>query len=157
MASQQFCTFYVAHQLYGVELDQVQEIVGDEASTRVPLAPPAIAGLINLRGQVVPIIDLRRCLSLPASEAPPANVVLTTDSGAVSLRVDQIGDVLSVSEEAFEPTPDNMSGPKRKLVRGVYKLDSGLLLVLSAPAAIEMAVSTGPSSTEPVAGVGICA
>ena len=140
----QFCTFYVAGQLFGVRVEEVQEIIRDQATTRVPLAPPMVAGLINLRGQIVPIIDLRRCLGLGAlhADAQLTHLVLTTDAGAVSLRVDEIGDVLDVEEGAFEATPDNLRGTARRLVSGVYKLDRGLLLVLSTASAIDLATST---------------
>jgi len=147
---QQFCTFYVAGQLFGVEVEQVQEIIRHQATTRIPLAPSAVAGLINLRGQIVPIIDVRRCLGLPAlhADALPTNVILTTEAGAVSLRVDEIGDVVEVDEDTFEMAPDNMRGPARRLVLGVHKLSDTLLLVLSADLAIDAAVSTQPSDDD---------
>jgi purine-binding chemotaxis protein CheW len=143
--TQQFCTFFVESQLFGVEVEEVQEIIRDQPTTRVPLAPSSVAGLINLRGQIVPIIDLRRCLGLAPlhADAQPTHLILTTSSGAVSLRVDEIGDVLDVREDAFEKTPENLRGTARRLVRGVYKLDRGLLLALSPAATIDGATSAG--------------
>jgi len=143
--TQQFCTFFVANQLFGVEVEEVQEIIRDQPTTRVPLAPSSVAGLINLRGQIVPIIDMRCCLGLAPlhADAQPTHLILTTSSGAVSLRVDEIGDVLDVREDAFEKTPENLRGTARRLVRGVYKLDRGLLLALSPAATIDGATSAG--------------
>src|SRR5271155_5575003 len=101
----QYCTFYVDGHCFGLDVLKVQEIIRYQEMTRVPLAPAAVRGLINLRGQIVTAIDLRRRLQL--SERPadqlPINVVVQTDDGAVSLLVDEIGDVLEVSEKLFEP------------------------------------------------------
>lgn len=152
---EQLCTFYVAGQLFGVEVAQVQEVMRDYATTRIPLAPAPVAGLINLRGQIVPIVELRRCLSLPARgpDTSAENIVLSTDAGAVSLRVDAVDDVITVSSDAFEAPPDNVRGLTRRLVRGVYKLERGLLLVLSTQVVLELAVSDDPVGDElPVGG-----
>jgi len=142
--TQQLCTFYVVNQHFGVPVAEVQEIIRDQPTTRIPLAPSAVAGLINLRGQIVPIIDLRRCLGLPdlPSDTPPTHIVLATEGGAVSLRVDQIGDVLDLPDGAFETTPDNLRGATKRLVKGVYKLERGLLLALSSEVAIDLAISS---------------
>src|ERR1700760_168969 len=92
----QFCTFYVDGHYFGLDVLKVQEIIKYQELTRVPLAPPVVRGLINLRGQIVTAIDLRRRLDFP--DRPPGqlpiNVVVQTDDGAVSLLVDEIGDVL---------------------------------------------------------------
>ncbi|MFT3927004.1 MAG: chemotaxis protein CheW [Myxococcales bacterium] len=145
--ARQLCTFQIAGQLFGVDVAHVQEVIQDQATTRIPLAPSAVAGLINLRGQIVPVLDLRHCLALPRASAAlgGANVVLATEAGPVSLRVDEIGDVLQVGDDAFEATPENLRGPTRALVRGVYKLDRALLLVLSTADVIELASSATPS------------
>ena len=84
------------------------------------------------RGQIVTAIDLRRRLELPDRPGgeEPVNVVVQTDDGAVSLLVDEIGDVLRVPAEAFEPPPETLRGPARELIRGAYKLDGRLLLIL---------------------------
>jgi purine-binding chemotaxis protein CheW len=138
--ARRFCSFYVDGHLFGAEVSCVQEILRHQELTRVPLAPPAVSGLINLRGQIVPAIDLRTCLGAPprAADALPTNVVVRTAEGAVSLLVDAIGDVLDVEEEAFEPPPDHVRGASRKLISGVYKLGHGLLLVLSVATAVNV-------------------
>src|SRR5437588_991290 len=128
----QFCTFWVDGQYFGLDVLEVQEIVRYQEMTRVPLAPPMVRGLINLRGQIVTAIDLRRRLELkdrPADQLP-VNVVVDTNDGAVSLLVDEIGDVLQVPEKAFERPPETLRGPARDLIRGAYKLADRLLLIL---------------------------
>src|SRR5215813_10244083 len=128
----QYCTFYVAGLCFGLDVLKVQEIIRYQEMTRVPLAPPVVRGLINLRGQIVTAIDLRRRLELsdrPAQQLP-INVVVQTDDGAISLLVDEIGDVVEVPEKLFERPPDTLKGTARELIRGAYKLDSGLLLIL---------------------------
>lgn len=133
MAQQrQYCTFFVADLFFGVEVMGVQEVIRYQQVTRVPLASPEIEGLINLRGQIVTAFDMRRLLDLPprAEGQLPMNVVLTPQHGGVSLLVDEIGDVLDVSEDVFEPAPDTIAGDVRDLLRGVYKLSERLLLIL---------------------------
>jgi purine-binding chemotaxis protein CheW len=128
----QYCTFYVAGLYFGLDVLKVQEIIRYQEMTRVPLAPPEVRGLINLRGQIVTAIDLRRRLELsdrPADQLP-VNVVIQVDDGAISLLVDEIGDVLEVSEEWLENPPETVRGTARELIRGVYKLQDRLLLIL---------------------------
>jgi len=140
MAEQQFCTFYLDGLFFGIEVEKVQEVIRHQAMTRVPLAPRLIGGLINLRGQIVAAIDLRLRLGLAerVAEALPMNVVARSDDGAVSLLVDEIGDVVEVSGEAFELPPDTLQGEARELVRGVYKLPSRLLHVLALGEAVKV-------------------
>ncbi|HZP16885.1 MAG TPA: chemotaxis protein CheW [Terriglobales bacterium] len=138
---QQFCTFFLQDQFFGVPVQQVQEVIRYQEMTRVPLVQASIRGLINLRGQIVMAIDLRRRFGLedrPDSQLP-MNVVVRTDDGAVSFLVDEIGDVLEMDEEKFERPPETLQGAARELVRGVYKLDERLMLVLDT----ERAVSGG--------------
>jgi len=131
-SSQQFCTFFLRRQFLGVPVERVQEVIRYQEMTRVPLVSEAVRGLINLRGQIVTAIDLRRCLGMPDRDEGelPMNVVVRTNDGAVSLLVDEIGDVLEVDEEAFEMPPETLHGPMRAMVRGVYKLSEQLLLEL---------------------------
>jgi purine-binding chemotaxis protein CheW len=131
-AGHQYCTFHLDGHYFGIDVRQVQEVIRHQKMTRVPLAPAAVRGLINLRGQIVTAIDLRRRLDLPDRPADrlPVNVVVRTDDGAVSLLVDEIGDVLAVPEAVFERPPETLRGPARDLIRGAYKLDGRLLLAL---------------------------
>jgi purine-binding chemotaxis protein CheW len=133
---QQLCTFRVAGIHFGVDVLHVQEVIRFLEITEVPLAPRAVVGLINLRGEIVTAIDMRRRLMLP-ERAPgelPMNVVLRNADSIVSLLVDCIGDVLEVEHEAMDPPPETLDGVTREVVRAVYKLDDTLLLVLEANA-----------------------
>jgi purine-binding chemotaxis protein CheW len=137
----QYCTFYVGGHYLGLDVLRVQEIIRHQEMTGVPLAPPVVRGLINLRGQIVTALDLRRRLEL--SERPadqlPVNVVVHTDDGAVSLLVDEIGDVLEVPEKLFERPPETLRGTARELIRGAYKLEDRLLLILDTDRTVNLA------------------
>jgi purine-binding chemotaxis protein CheW len=130
--SRQYATFSVADLFFGINVTEVQEVLRYQEMTGVPLAPPVIEGLINLRGQIVTALDMRRRLSLEPrqSGSRPMNMVVRSDDGPVSLLVDEIGDVLEVQPEQFESLPDNLNPALRHLMEGVYKLDNRLLLVL---------------------------
>ncbi|MFN9718714.1 MAG: chemotaxis protein CheW [Planctomycetota bacterium] len=132
-ADHQYCTFFLAGDYFGLNVLQVQEIVREQPMTCVPLASPVIAGLMNLRGQIVTAMDLRRRLGFPDRDTgeESVNVVVQTRDGAVSLIVDEIGDVLSLSHELFEPPPETMRGSDRELILGAYKLPERLLVILS--------------------------
>ncbi len=132
-----YCTFYLGEQFFGVEVERVQEVLRWQALTRVPLAPSRVRGLVNLRGEIVPAIDIRLALGLEANDDPDSlNVVLLTNEGPVSLLVDRIDDVVELRGE-FDLTPDAFSGPAREVISGLYELDDKLLLVLDTAAAIE--------------------
>jgi purine-binding chemotaxis protein CheW len=137
--SRQFATFEVADQLFGVEVDTVQEVLSYNEYTPVPLAPPAVGGLFNLRGQVIAAVDLRVQLGLArqALQGPVMNVILRGDGEPVSLLVDRIGEVVDLDEEAFEPPPDTLSGPTRELVVGTFKLAGRLMLALDVTQAVD--------------------
>lgn len=143
----QFCTFYLDRLLFGVEVSKVQEVIPYQEMTRVPLAPAVVKGLINLRGQIVTAIDLRRCLDLDEgpSDRRPMNLVVRNGGEAVSLLVDDFGDVLEVEENNFERPPETLRGIARELIRGTYKLKDRLLLVLDAEKAV---ASTGATQHE---------
>ena len=128
----QYCTFYVENSFFGIDVRHVQEIIRFQNMTNVPLADSVIKGLINLRGQIVTAIDLRRRLGLKPrpAEDEPMNVIINTSDGAVSLLVDEIGDVLELDEDIYEPPPQNLSGKAGGLTTGVYKLKDKLLLTL---------------------------
>jgi purine-binding chemotaxis protein CheW len=135
-----FCTFFLDGLLFGVEVMKVQEVIRYLEMTRVPLAPSVVRGLINLRGQIVTAVDLRRRLEF--SERPadrqPMNVVVRTEDDAVSLLVDEIGDVVEVEDDIFERPPETLTGVARELIRGAYKLKDRLLLVLDTEKAVQL-------------------
>ena len=139
--TQQFCTFFLDGFFFGVEVDKVQEVIRYQRTTRVPLAPEVVGGLINLRGQIVAALDLRRRLELSArpAEQTPMNVVVRSSDGAVSFLVDEIGDVVEVDEEEFERPPETLSGTARALIRGAFKMKERLLLLLDTEQALRAA------------------
>jgi len=134
-----FASCRVGHLLVGVAVNAVQEVTASAELTAVPLAPPMVSGLLNLRGQIVTAIDLRRSLLLaerPANEAP-ITLILRAESGSVGLLVDAVGDVLNVSDDDFEAPPSTLRGQLRDVITGAYKLDRGLLLVLDTERIVE--------------------
>jgi len=128
----QFCTFTLGDLHFGIETLHVQEVIRNREMTRIPLAPGAVRGLINLRGQIVPAIDLRERLALAPRpvDSLPMNVVVRTTGGVVSLLVDEIDDVLEIDAHQEEATPATVTGAARDLITGVYKLKDQLLLAL---------------------------
>jgi purine-binding chemotaxis protein CheW len=136
----QLCTFLLQNLLFGVEVETVQEVIRYQEMTRIPLAPEVIAGLINLRGQIVTAIDLRSQLELPPRDVNqfPINVVIRSEDGPTSLLVDEIGDVVQVEEEWFEMPPETLETRRREFLRGVYKLKDKLLLLLDTGKAVSI-------------------
>jgi purine-binding chemotaxis protein CheW len=139
----QLCTFMVGRYLFGVDVALVQEVVRLQQITPVPLAPPEIAGLINLRGEVLTAIDMRARLGLPREGLPkdPVNVVVRVGDEPVSLVVDEIGGVLEVEHETFEQTPSTVDEAVRDLLLGAYTLPERLLLALDAQRVLDIAIS----------------
>jgi len=142
----QLCTFYLQQLLFGVEVEKVQEVIRYQEMTRIPLSPVVIAGLINLRGQIVTAIDLRHQLGLSARNGGelPMNVVIRREDGPISLLVDEIGDVVEVDDQLFEPAPDTLDSHGREFIPGVYKLKEQLLLLLDTEKAMSV-VGTHPA------------
>jgi purine-binding chemotaxis protein CheW len=129
---QGFTSCFVGDLCFGIEVAQVQEVTYGGTLTRLPLASSRVSGLLNLRGQIVAVTDLRRCLGLGERQAGdvPVHMILQTDEGCVSLLVDRVGDVVDVDARDFEMPPATMRGHARELIRGAYKLNDGLLLAL---------------------------
>lgn len=143
----QFCTFRVGELLLGIEVAQIQEVLRDTKVTPVPKTPAAVSGLINLRGQIVTAVDLRTLFGFAVEEnGEDGSVMLIVDSNAElhSLVVDAVGDVVEVGEDDYEEPPDTLKGEARKLIRGAYKLKSGLLLLLDGDYAMKAATAGPP-------------
>jgi len=144
----QYCTFYLDRLLFGVELKGVQEVIRSLEMTQVPLAPAVVSGLINLRGQIVTAVDLRRRLALAARPAGvlPMNVVVRSEDGAVSFLVDEIGDVVEVDNSTFEPAPEMLAPNIRSMILGVHKLPDRLMHVLDTERACQLNEIPEPST-----------
>jgi len=138
MATRQYATFEVADQLFGVAVEAVQEVLSFHEYTAVPLAPPAVGGLFNLRGQVIAAVDLRVQLGLPrqSRSGPVLNVILRGDDEPVSLLVDRIGEVIDLDDGEFEPLPQTLTGPARELATGTVKLPGRLMLAVDVARAL---------------------
>jgi len=146
----QVATFFVSGVFFGVPVEMVQEVLLSQQMAPVPLAGDTIGGLINLRGQIVTAVDVRRVLKLPEPEAPveSMNVVLRgIEGGSVSLLVDDIGEVLDLSPSAFEAPPANVPELFQRLTDGIYKVSDRLLILLKAN---ELVQSDGEAEKERV-------
>ena len=136
--STRLVTFTLDDRVYGVDVDAVQEVLRGQPRTRIPLAPTSVAGLINLRGQVLSAVDLREQLGLTAytADQEPMLVVIRVAGEPVALLVDSIGSVVDVEADQFEPPPDTLAGVARDLILGAYKLEDQLLLALDVDRAV---------------------
>ncbi len=151
--SGQYATFLVADLFFGVDVRRVQEVLRCQPMTRVPQSPEVIEGLINLRGQIVTAIDMRRRLGLPprSGDHDPMNIVVRTEDGPVSLLVDEIGDVIDVEASTWERPPENLGSATREIITAVYKMKDQLLLVLDAERTADLSVgkpSTAAAGTD---------
>lgn len=130
-----YVTFFIGSQLLGIPIGSAKEVLNSQNICRVPLADPAISGLLNLRGHIVTAIDLRERLGMPmrSAEAPMMNVIVQDDEELFSLIVDKVGDVLDVRKDNFEPPPDTFNRTWQQCCSGVHSLRRGLLAILSVP------------------------
>jgi len=146
-STRQVCTFTVGELTFGVDVQNVHEVIRAQQMTKVPMAPSVVRGLINLRGRIVTAVDMRARLEVDplADDEEPMNVVVHSEEMAVSLLVDEIGDVLNVEESLRAQPPAGLSPVVGDLVESVYKLEGDLLLVLD-PKAIATIVSVAPAS-----------
>ena len=131
-AELQLITFYVDELFLGVDINQVKEINRHVDVTPTPHAPEYVRGVVNLRGEVVTVVDLRCVLRLPAVEVTRQNrnVVVNSDTEAVGLLVDRVAEVVTAVCEDIELSPSNMGGIEGSFFKGVYRLDSELLVIL---------------------------
>ena len=138
-----FVTFKVAGQLFGVPVTRVQDILAPDAIAPVPGGPADVRGLINLRGRIVTVIDVRTRLSLPAANAEAAMCVTVESRGdAYTLLVDAVGDVITLSSDLREGNPATLDAVWREVADAVYRTDQGLLVSLH----IDRLLAIGPKS-----------
>ncbi len=125
-------TVSIADQMLGIPVLAVHDILGPQRMTRIPLAPPAVAGVLNLRGRIVTAIDLRVRLGLEPrpDDEPGMSVVVEHDDEPYSLLIDNVGEVLSVPANAFEQNPTTLEPRWRDVSAGIYRLDDELLVAL---------------------------
>jgi purine-binding chemotaxis protein CheW len=139
-----FVSLTVAGQLFGAPVLRVQDVIAETAISCVPLAPPEIAGSLNLRGRIVTAVDLRRRLGLPPRPEGDGFMCVTVERGGelYALLVDDVGDVLWLEPERFEPAPVTLPRHWRTLCDGLYRLEEELLLVLD----IDQVLALGPGA-----------
>lgn len=138
-AEQVYVTVYVEDQLFGLPVERVQDILIPEKIARIPLAPPEVAGSINLRGRIVTVIDVRTRLGLPKREGDGPVMCVTVEQGQelYSLQVDNVGNVLNLPLRGIEPNPSTLDSRWRQLSVGVVRLDNELLIILDVDAFLD--------------------
>jgi purine-binding chemotaxis protein CheW len=131
-AEEVYLTLTVAGQLCGVPVLVVRDVLGDQTITRIPLAPPEVAGSLNLRGRIVTAIDLRRRLGLPPRPegARMMSVVVERDGELYSLQADQVGEVLPLPRASRAPNPPTLDPLWREVSSGVHRLGEKLVVLL---------------------------
>jgi purine-binding chemotaxis protein CheW len=134
--SGRWVTFYLAEELLAVRVEDVQEVLHQQPLTPVPLAPPHILGLLNLRGQIMPAVDLRRRLGFPprAAGATSSLLVVKTEEELLSVVVDDIGDVMELPQPQWKPPPDTLSTQHRSFIFGICPVEGHVVLGLRAGA-----------------------
>lgn len=129
----EFVTMTIGGQLFGIPVLQVQDVLGPQKITRIPLAPREVAGSLNLRGRIVTAIDVRLRLAMPPRKAgdPGMSVVIELGQELYSLIIDQVGEVLSLSQRDFERSPPTLDPRWRDYADGIYRLKDRLMVVLN--------------------------
>ncbi len=144
MTTARLCTFTIGNLAIGIDVESIQEIVRGHELTPVPLAAPYVAGLLNLRGQIITAIDARRRLEI--HDAPPAtgervDVIVRSSTESVSLVVDREGDVVDVDAQSREDIPETVNSTIRSFTTGAYQLEGVLLLVLDTDRALSLSAA----------------
>jgi purine-binding chemotaxis protein CheW len=130
--TQDFVTMLIDGQLFGIPVLTVQDVLGAQKITRIPLAPREVAGSLNLRGRIVTAIDVRLRLDLPPRKPSEKGMSVVVDMGGelYSLMVDSVGEVLSVPAAKFERNPPTLDPKWREFSLGIYRLEGKLLVIL---------------------------
>jgi purine-binding chemotaxis protein CheW len=131
-ASAEFVTFTLGSEEFGVDIMLVREIRGWVATTPIPHAPEYVRGVINLRGLIVPILDLRSRFRIGVTEATKTHVVIIVNNGTqtVGLLADTVSDIINVERQAIQPIPESVSDSQEKILNGLVILDGGRLVTL---------------------------
>jgi purine-binding chemotaxis protein CheW len=132
IASDDFVTMTLGGQLFGIPVLQVQDVLAPQKITRIPLAPPEVAGSLNLRGRIVTTIDVRTRLNLPPLEDKRKGMSIVVEHAGelYSLMVDQVGEVMSLPNSDYEHSPPTLDPRWREVSTGIYRLNEKLLVVL---------------------------
>lgn len=137
----EYLVVYIADQMFGIPVLQIQDVLGDQQVTPVPLAPVEVSGALNLRGRIVTAINARRRLGLPQCDDACASssdakarqnmsVVVELDGELYSLVIDRVGDVLALDNSTYEATPNTLDPVWREVSSGIHRLDENLMVVM---------------------------
>lgn len=142
--SNDYLVVNLAGQKFGIPVLQVQDVLREQKVTRIPLAPPEVAGSLNLRGRIVTAIDVRRRLGLEPREknASCMSVVVELHNELFSLIIDSVGDVLSFNKQKFERNPGTLDVAWRDISKGIFQLEKELLIVMDVSKLIDDIVKT---------------
>ena len=142
--AQVFVTLTVAGQLCGIPVLGVRDIQAEQPITRIPLAPPDIAGSLNLRGRIVTAIDLRGRLGLPAAEPATKRMSVVAEQGGelYALLVDSVSEVMSLDATLFERNPPTLERNWAMFSSGIFRLDGRLLVILDVARLLDYAIQS---------------
>ncbi len=137
--AKEFLTITIGGQLFGIPVLQVEDVLGEQSVTEVPLSPPAISGSLNLRGRIVTAINVRKCLHLEPREGKHKQMSVVVEQGGelYSLIIDEVGDVLNMNNKDFENNPATLDPVWKNISLGIYKMDGQILVILDVPKLID--------------------
>lgn len=140
----EFVTAMVGAQLFGLPIGCVQDVFKVERLTRIPLAPPEIAGVVNLRGRIVTVIDMCRQLGLSRGDGdgPAMALGIEFKSESFGLLIDAVGEVLKLPDSTREPNPVNLDARLARVAAGVHRLENQLLMILDVVRVLDVGAET---------------
>jgi purine-binding chemotaxis protein CheW len=138
----EYVTALIGGQLFGLPILRVQDVFAPERLTGVPLSPPEVAGVLNLRGRIVTLIDMRRRLGLGSRDdgQPPMAIGVESRGESYGLLIDSVGEVLKLDNLAWEPNPSNLDARLESVSTGIYRLDNQLLMILDVDRVLDITV-----------------
>ena len=135
----QYCGFKIGDEEYGIPVMEVQEVIKPQVVTPIPLSSEFIRGLINLRGQIVSCISLRRLFGQEDNlEKDHMNIIVRGEEGLFSLVVDEVTDIIDIQNDDVEKAPDTINPSLKKYVDKIYKRDNGLVILLDIKKLIDL-------------------
>ena len=146
----EYVTARIGGQLFGLPIARVQDVFVPEGLTRVPLAPPEIAGLLNLRGRIVTVVDMRRRLDLAGADSARLAVGIEHNGESYGLLIDEIGEVCRLQAASREENPVNLDPELARVSAGMHRLDDGLLMILD----VDRVLNSSPAAAAGAAGLG---
>ena len=140
-SNNEYVTVTIGGQMFGIPVLSIEDVLGPQTITRIPLAPHQVAGALNLRGRIVTAIDVRSRLGLPPFEgdAGAKSVVVEHHGESYSLIIDSVGEVMSLPPEQFDRNPPTLDPRWREISEGIFQLDGALLIVLAVDRLLDFA------------------